>query len=339
VRDPEAARASLHEGPEGFEIPEFLAALTEIVAHAADRPPHPYGLAEGLNGVVLAAPPLAAKKAEAAWNKAWPGHKPNLVSFEAEYDRIPYDEAEGWLGVLRRQPAALDNLSILDDLALLVEPIADGPVPALSDTLLAPLLARALALIRASLAGAEDRRLEWAHVENRPALRLLSLEARRLDQAGRAADAAALYAWLLRLNPNDNHGHREWVINHHLRSGANQAALDVATAYPKDFLAPTVFGRALALWRLGPREAAEPVLRCAADDRPLVVRALLAEEMTQPESDPNGLAIGGEEEAWIYRVEMREAWQATPDALDYLRGLPRAPARGSRRARKTRKGR
>ena len=335
VRDPEGARAALHEGPEAaLEIPPFLETLAEVVAEAADRPIHPYGLVEGAAGVVFASPPAAAAKAEAAWSRAWPGRKPDLVSLEIAFERDLVEESSRWLGALRRHPPAFDSLSVLDDLVLLAAPVAEGPFPALAATLLEPLLRRSLALIRRSLVDHEGRRLEWAHHENRPALRLLTQEARRLDRAGRAGDAATLYAWMMRLNPNDNHGHREWMINHHLRSGADEAALAVAAGYPDDILVATMFGRALALWRLGRREEAEVCLRAAAADRRRVVRALLADEMACPESDPYGPVVGGEEEAWLYREEMRPTWQASPDVLAFLRSLPPPAGRSSRRRRK-----
>ncbi len=75
----------------------------------------------------------------------------------------------------------------------------------------------------------------------------------------------------------------------------------------------------------------------AAKDRPRVVRALLAVEMARPESDPYGVAVGGEEEAWLYREDMRETWQATPDALEFLRSIAPPPVRPTRRRGKARR--
>lgn len=333
ARDPEAARASLADGPGGCEIPQPLVDLAELATDAAQRPIHPYDILVTPRSVALERPSAEAKKAEAAWNKAWPGHKPDLASLDAEFDDGPFETAERWLEVLRRHPAAFDSLSVLDDLVLLAEPLAEEVFPELRARVLGPLLGRSLAIIRASLALHEDRRVEWAYLENRPALRLLGQEARRLDRLGQTDEAASLYAWMLRLNPNDNQGHREWMINHHLRTGADERALEVASAYADDFLVPTLFGRALALWRLGRREEAEARLREAAKDRPRAVRALLADEMARPESDPYGVAVGGEEEAWLYREDMRETWQANPGCPGLpsvdgaASGAPDAPAR------------
>jgi hypothetical protein len=77
-------------------------------------------------------------------------------------------------------------------------------------------------------------------------------------------------------------------------------------------------------------------MRAAAKDRPRVARALLAAEMPRPESDPYGVAVGGEEEAWLYREDMRETWQATPDALEFLRSVAPPLVRATRRRGKAR---
>jgi hypothetical protein len=337
VRDPEATRASFTEGAVEVEVPAFLAALSVLAQKAEERPVPGYRVLKTPHGLLFANPPVDAAQADVAWQKAWPGDKPPLVSLDAEFDLGLFQGADRWLAVLRRHPAAFDNLSILDDLVLMAAPLAEGPIPPLATGLVEPLLRRALSVIRASLAGTEGSALDWRHLENRPVLRLLTREARRLDHAGRPDEAAVMYEWLLRLNPNDNHGHRDWMVNHYLRGGADQQALDLAERYPGDFLVPTLFGRALALWRLGRRAEAEEALRAAAADRPRVVQALLAGEMPRPEPEFYGVTVGGEEEAWLYREDMRAVWLEAPEAMEFLRALPvpkpPPPGRGAGKGR------
>lgn len=333
ARDPQAARDALGQDDE-LETPPFLAELAELVASAAERPVARHGVAVHRGSVVFEEPSAAVKKAEAAWRKAWPADGPDLVSLDAPPGLDVFVEADRWLAVLRRHAGAFDSPRIVDDLALLIAPLAAGPFPALAGTLLEPLLARAVALVRASLAGHEELRVEWSHLDNRPVLRLLSQEALRLDRAGQTDAAASLYAWMLRLNPHDNQGHREWLINHHLRLGANERAMEIASAYPEDFLVATLFGRALALWGLGPRAEAEAAVRAAATARPRVARALLAEDLPRPESSPYGVEVGGEEEAWLYREDMLDVWRAAPEALAFLRTVPLPEPRPRRRRRR-----
>jgi hypothetical protein len=49
------------------------------------------------------------------------------------------------------------------------------------------------------------------------------------------------------------------------------------------------------------------------------------------------VTLDGEDEAWLYGEDTRDLWEETPDALDFLRGLPKAAAaRGRRRRRPSR---
>ena len=171
--------------------------------------------------------------------------------------------------------------------------------------------------------------------EGKATAAFISRRAYRLSDEEHEDEAAAALEQMLAWNPDDNHGHREWLINHYLRRGDDARALAVADRFPDDGIVETRFGRGLALWRLGRREEAGRTLADATADRPLVVEALLAEEMAAPDLDPGFVTAGGEDEAWLYREGMRETWLAMPDALACLRALPKpAPRR-----RRTRRGR
>jgi tetratricopeptide (TPR) repeat protein len=325
AHDPAAAAREFREE----EIP-FLGELARLVEKAAERPVRPYTARAVAGEVVLDRSPKDVPEAEKAWRRAWPETKPPLVSLEADLPDRLFQEPERWLAVLRKHPAAFDSLDVLDDLVLLASPAADEADPTWDGALLAPLLERAAAIVRSSLAGtAPGARLPWGFADNRPALRLLSALGLRLDRLGREDAAADVYREILRLNPNDNHGHREWLVNHDLRRGEDGRALALAESYPDDALAGTLFGRGLALWRLGRRQEAEKALAAAVADRPRVVRALVEDDVAEPRMREGWLTVGGEDEAWLYRQAMRETWQATPGALEHLRRLPRR--KGSRR--------
>jgi hypothetical protein len=92
--------------------------------------------------------------------------------------------------------------------------------PTWDRSLLGPILERAAAIVRASVARAGPAvQVPWSFWENRPALRLLSRLGYRLDEHDREGDAAVVYEEVLRLNPQDNHGHRSWLVDHYLRKG------------------------------------------------------------------------------------------------------------------------
>lgn len=41
----------------------------------------------------------------------------------------------------------------------------------------------------------------------------------------------------------------------------------------------------------------------------------------RPKFSEHGILIGGEDQAWLYREEMRDLWQDTPGALDWLKKI------------------
>jgi tetratricopeptide (TPR) repeat protein len=133
-----------------------------------------------------------------------PGADPELADLGADDDEDwdPWDEdrAESWLGYVLEQPAALDSVDILEDVAHAVSELAADRYAFLDRPLLRPILERGLAIVRQALAAhpgivrlptdlepngsalalivaatAQAHRLDW----------LRSLEPRSLDEAGR----------------------------------------------------------------------------------------------------------------------------------------------------------
>ena len=137
---------------------------------------------------------------------------------------------------------------------------------------------------------------------------------------------------MLALNPHDNHGMRDELINELLKSGENQQALELVARYPDDAGADLAFGAALAHFRLGALEKAREALGAALRFHAKLPRYLIREQVARPRTSEFGVSFGGEDEAWIYRESMREAWADTPGALAWLKresaarksaGLPR----------------
>jgi tetratricopeptide (TPR) repeat protein len=235
--------------------------------------------------------------------------KPDLTALES-------DNAEAWerlapgLAWLRKRPLAWQCFDILDDLALAV-----GSTDIMgADHLLVPIQERACALLRLVVATnqAEQCRLPWGFLENRPALRLVVALIYRLRDRRRLDDAQALAEWMLfTLNPNDNHGLREDLAQLYLERGNAKAALAVCDRYPDDDMASTLFDRALALHMLGRVEEATTALRFAAARCPHVLPTLFAEDPKRPRIDPRWVSMGGKDEAWLYREAMLPVWEAS----------------------------
>ena len=129
----------------------------------------------------------------------------------------------------------------------------------------------------------------------------------------------ALLQNVLRLNPNDNHGLRDLVINRHLEDGADEAALSVINRYPGDLSPAPAFGKVLALYRLGRMPEARAAVSVARKHNRKIAKFLLPEYKAEPALSPHHIQVGGDDEAWCYREDMRRVWAAVPGALEWLK--------------------
>lgn len=225
--------------------------------------------------------------------------------------------------LIRRHPALLQSLDFLE---LLEEFIGDptDPLQARFNAALFEQQERVLShLLDALPAGGQ---LPWEWPEHRPVLRLLMEIA--LDQED-LTDYIAQLSRLLELCPNDNLGVRAPLVNTLLQEGRDTEALAICERYPDDLLPETRYGRVLALLRLNRLHDAEQALAGAYQALPKVLTYLVASQRRkQPSPDPHGTTIGGAEQAWYYREEMRDTFLATPGALSWIdntRKKPRAP--------------
>ncbi len=267
---------------------------------------------------VLLIPPASLNSIRARWGKVCPLDKPFSTDAATADEADPWapELFDHWMGVLSRYPAAWDDLEILDDLAaLLLDEQFWGDAAA--QQLLEQVLRRSCDIVRDVTQ--PDTGLPWRAMENRPALRGLARLVSLLNDTGRSTQALPLTEWLLRLNPEDNHGFRWTLVNDYLQAGRNQEALMLAQRYPDDVAPDTRFGQVLALFRLGDVVGAGAALARAHQDLPHVVRYLCLKRIRQPELSDLGISLGGEDQAWLYRDAMRDDWEQTKGALAWLK--------------------
>jgi len=163
-------------------------------------------------------------------------------------------------------------------------------------------------------------RLEWAMLENRPFLRSLHGLALVRDEDGETEEALRLYQELLSLNPNDNQGVRAMTQETLFKLGRLEDALKIARQYPDDIMPETLYGRALALFKLGKRRQATLALQKAIDCLPLVGKELLKAKHRLPRSaSPDGVTVGGADEAYYYWERWGQFWEGDAEALKWLR--------------------
>ncbi len=255
---------------------------------------------------------------EDAWHRAWPLAKPlsthPLPDFTADVWAPP--QVEFWVAFLEQHPGAMDSPDILDDL---IFALADMPTDA-ATWAATPVREKIRLRVRAMLdvVVPPGAILPWGIHENRPALRILAQEAMELFFDGEP-DALKRLQVVIRLNPNDNYGMRDHIVNLHLERGENADALEVCAAYPDDGMPALAFGKALAHFRLGELPLATTVLKKAHKHSPKIVKFMLPARKAQPRSSALGIEFGGDDEAWNYRDAMREVWQSTPGAMAWLK--------------------
>ncbi len=99
-------------------------------------------------------------------------------------------------------------------------------------------------------------------------------------------------------------------------------ALDTCERYGDDAMPDTLYGRALALFRLGRRREANLALRTAIKYVPLVKKELLESKHRVPRTaTPGMITMGGADEAYSYWQHWGSLWQEDPKALEWLRGM------------------
>jgi tetratricopeptide (TPR) repeat protein len=171
-------------------------------------------------------------------------------------------------------------------------------------------------------------RLEWGWLENRPFLRCLhGLALARYDE-GEVEEALRLFQELLSLNPNDNQGVRAMAEEVLFKLGRLEDALEITEQYREDVMPETLYGRALALFKLGRRREASVALKQAIRYLPLVRKELLKTGHRLPRTArPDMVSVGGADEAYYYWQHWGQFWEEDPEALEWLRGITRQTAK------------
>jgi tetratricopeptide (TPR) repeat protein len=159
----------------------------------------------------------------------------------------------------------------------------------------------------------------WGVVETRPYMRARLGLAQRLWVEGRREEAVGHYQALLRLNPGDNQGVRYLLADGLLDLGRDDELQALLGQYEEDDSADWLFGRALLAYRReGDTPRARGLLEQAEAANPHVA-GYLSGSLSIPETLPEYISRGGEDEAVSYASMARGAWRATPGALAWMR--------------------
>lgn len=209
-------------------------------------------------------------------------------------------------------PLAGQSFMVLRDLSEIAL-MLDLGVPGSREALSRQILQRGEALRQAVLSKlkAQNRELPWGFLNNRPMLTLVQYFIDALEKTS-PGECLALMRWSVTVaNPTDNTGLRGPLIHKLIELGRPREAIDIAAAYPDDF-AEIEYGRVLALFVDQQAEAAQASLRKAVERWPKAWKMLHAANPKQPRSkNPGYITVGGDDEAWHYRIDHRDLWQST----------------------------
>jgi tetratricopeptide (TPR) repeat protein len=173
----------------------------------------------------------------------------------------------------------------------------------------------------------------WGIVRTRPYMRARLGLAQCLEDLDRREDAIEHYREIIRLNPGDNQGVRYSLLAALLLAGRDDDAAALIEQFGDEPSALWRYGQALSVFRReGDSRAARACLRAALRANRHVPK-ILGHDAAWPEPQPASYTPGSREEAVICDSELGEAWQATPDAIRWLRAQAPAPKSGKGRRR------
>ena len=93
----------------------------------------------------------------------------------------------------------------------------------------------------------------------------------------------------------------------------------------------TLYGRALALFKLGRRREATIALKEAIEYLPLVGKELLKTRHRWPKTAwPGVITVGGADEAYDYWERWEQFWKEDPEALEWLREVMKQVTKSGR---------
>lgn len=169
-------------------------------------------------------------------------------------------------------------------------------------------------------------RLEWGWLDNRPFLRCLQGLALTKYEDGEVSEALQLFQELLSLNPNDNQGIRALAVEALFKLAQFEQIIKVTGQYRNDIMPETLYGRALAFFKLGQRKQATAALNKAIKYLPLVGKELLKKKHRLPKTArPYLVTSGGADEAYYYWERWGQFWEKDSEVYVCLRRILGAP--------------
>jgi tetratricopeptide (TPR) repeat protein len=149
----------------------------------------------------------------------------------------------------------------------------------------------------------------WGIIGNRPFLRTMHGLGLAYESMRQYEKADLIYEQILAYNPNDNQGVRALAIENKLFMGDYKGILKICELFEEDAMPDVLYGKVVALYRLGRKDKAKYSLKEAIEYCPNVAKELLKKKHSEIQNDvPGTLTFGGEDEAYDYWQRTRVIW-------------------------------
>lgn len=165
----------------------------------------------------------------------------------------------------------------------------------------------------------EDAGHFWGILETRPYMRARAGLAAILWLQGERRKAIEHYWDMLRLNPNDNQGVRDILINYLLEAGDDTGARELLGRYEDDASGCWAYSRALLAFRKGGAGGEADTYLDEAVECNRHVPLFLVGKKRMPKHPPQYIGFGDENEAVAYAMDAIMAWTKTEGAIDWVR--------------------
>ena len=134
--------------------------------------------------------------------------------------------------------------------------------------------------------------------------------------------AIAIFSTMLKISPNDNQGVRSLLVECFLEIDRPGDVLRICMMFPDDRMEHILYGKVLALFKIGKKEKAEKALSQAVISLPKVAAELVKRSHKPPlKMWKDSITMGGDDQAYYYWERQGKVWKKTPGAMDFIKGF------------------
>jgi tetratricopeptide (TPR) repeat protein len=160
----------------------------------------------------------------------------------------------------------------------------------------------------------------WGLLETRPYMRARAALIELLWEQREYGEAIDHAEDMLELNPGDNQGIRDTLLGLYLETGNLESARTLFKKFPPEVLAVFLWGHVLERYLSDDLKEAEKILSKAKKRNPFVFDYLAGKKLPGPEA-LSSFILGEESEAIHCFYNIGTAWQAHPDAVEWLKKM------------------